>query len=339
MKETVFAFISGICIGGGFGFALEKSKVYLPVVIRQQMKLQNFTMMKLFLMSMAVGTLCLIVAEILNLGKRKPKAPVHLGVDFLGRYGGNIVGGVLLGVGMTIAGACPGTLAVQLGSNVQNAVYAYVGGLVGVTIFGLLENILRSRLPSFGKQSKPILISETIGLGNWTVSLMFVIIFGSVALLLERYQPSNSQWSAISCGVLIGLLQLPSLIFGGSHLGTSSSYCTIVGSCIKVVDPDAEKHAPYFSKFLSKDGVFQVGLISGMVISGYLSSYGSNLNLVTGISKSTSFFGSAIMLFGARLGDGCTSGHGISGVATLSLASIISVICMFAGAMSTALFL
>ena len=42
------------------------------------------------------------------------------------------------------------------------------------------------------------------------------------------------------------------------------------------------------------------------------------------------FFGGALMMFGARLAQGCTSGHGISGALQLALSSWIFVILLFA---------
>jgi len=44
-----------------------------------------------------------------------------------------------------------------------------------------------------------------------------------------------------------------------------------------------------------------------------------------------------IMLFGARLADGCTSGHGLSGTAQLAVGSMVAVAAMFAGGIATAL--
>jgi uncharacterized membrane protein YedE/YeeE len=37
------------------------------------------------------------------------------------------------------------------------------------------------------------------------------------------------------------------------------------------------------------------------------------------------------MLFGARVADGCTSGHGLSGMAQLAVGSTVAVAAMFAG--------
>ena len=41
------------------------------------------------------------------------------------------------------------------------------------------------------------------------------------------------------------------------------------------------------------------------------------------------FFGGALMMFGARLAQGCTSGHGISGALQLALSSWIFVVLLF----------
>ncbi len=48
------------------------------------------------------------------------------------------------------------------------------------------------------------------------------------------------------------------------------------------------------------------------------------------------FFGGALMMFGARLGQGCTSGHGISGALQLALSSWIFAALIFAGGVATA---
>ena len=52
-----------------------------------------------------------------------------------------------------------------------------------------------------------------------------------------------------------------------------------------------------------------------------------------------SFIGGAILIFGARLAGGCTSGHAITGGSQLSLTSFVFMIFVFASAIPTALFL
>ena len=48
------------------------------------------------------------------------------------------------------------------------------------------------------------------------------------------------------------------------------------------------------------------------------------------------FSGGFILLLGARIAGGCTSGHGVSGMAQLAVGSTIAVAAMFAGGILTA---
>jgi hypothetical protein len=50
------------------------------------------------------------------------------------------------------------------------------------------------------------------------------------------------------------------------------------------------------------------------------------------------FLGGFIMLLGARIADGCTSGNGLSGIALLSIGSMTVIASMFVGGILVALF-
>jgi uncharacterized membrane protein YedE/YeeE len=51
------------------------------------------------------------------------------------------------------------------------------------------------------------------------------------------------------------------------------------------------------------------------------------------------FVAGFLMLLGARIADGCTSGHGLSGMAQLAVGSTVAVAAMFAGGIAAALLL
>ena len=51
------------------------------------------------------------------------------------------------------------------------------------------------------------------------------------------------------------------------------------------------------------------------------------------------FIGGFALLLGARIADGCTSGHGLSGMAQLAVGSTVAVAAMFAGGIATAMLL
>jgi uncharacterized membrane protein YedE/YeeE len=66
------------------------------------------------------------------------------------RHPGNVVGGVLFGIGWSITGMCPGPILVNLGEGKLYALGALAGALVGAGILGSLYERLRAplRLPA-----------------------------------------------------------------------------------------------------------------------------------------------------------------------------------------------
>jgi hypothetical protein len=51
------------------------------------------------------------------------------------------------------------------------------------------------------------------------------------------------------------------------------------------------------------------------------------------------FVAGFLMLLGARIADGCTSGHGLSGMAQLAVGSTVALAAMFAGGIGAAMFM
>lgn len=62
---------------------------------------------------------------------------------------GNLVGGVLFGIGWAITGMCPGPILVNIGEGKLYALAALAGGLAGAGLFGSLYPLLQRplRLP------------------------------------------------------------------------------------------------------------------------------------------------------------------------------------------------
>ena len=111
---------SALLMGIVFGFALEKSRVFEPGVIVGQMQLRNFIMLKVFLTAVATGAVVLAVLNGFGFVKLQPKAAL---------YAADIVGGLILGVGIALAGACPGTTLAQIGVGYRDAMFTLLGGL------------------------------------------------------------------------------------------------------------------------------------------------------------------------------------------------------------------
>ena len=65
------------------------------------------------------------------------------------RHRGHVIGGVLFGVGWSMAGMCPGPIFVNIGEGKIYALAALAGALTGTGVFGSIYTRLQSplRLP------------------------------------------------------------------------------------------------------------------------------------------------------------------------------------------------
>ena len=120
MSSVALAIVIGLLMGIVFGFALEKSRVFEPGMIVGQMQLRNFIMLKVFLTAVATGAVVLAVLNGFGFVKLQPKAAL---------YAADVVGGLILGAGIALAGACPGTTLAQIGVGYRDAMFTLVGGL------------------------------------------------------------------------------------------------------------------------------------------------------------------------------------------------------------------
>jgi uncharacterized protein len=168
------------------------------------------------------------------------------------------------------------------------------------------------------------------------------------------YAPTDKAWSPYAAGIVIGLLQIPAFLIIETALGTSSSYVTIGGTIASWLDPSLAK-IDYVARHISDapKNWWQVALVAGIAIGAFLSMRLSKAvrepispiwaralgSPSAGRRYAVAFAAGFLMLFGARVADGCTSGHGISGMAQLAVGSTVAVAAMFAGGIVAAMLL
>ena len=197
-------------------------------------------------------------------------------------YGGNIFGGFILGCGMSISGACPGTAIVQLGSgSVPMAVYTVAGALVGALGVGYLHAAVTQFQKNFLKIKTSAFVDKLLNMSVVTTSLAFAAMLSAFIYGLETFFPwrqdairliagynprvdgANSLnifakiWSPIMSGIVVGICQIPSYLLIGSPVGTSSSYVTAVAHVVMLLDSKL-KTTPYFRNFVRSFDFYQV---------------------------------------------------------------------------------
>lgn len=132
---------------------------------------------------------------------------------------------------------------------------------------------------------------------------------------MENFTP----WSALGGGLLIGLSAVLLMLFEGRIAGIS-------GIVSRLFPPYSD------SRFLSRAG-FVLGLLAAPFL--YLLFTGA-LPAIT-VSSDPVLMASAGLLvgFGAVLGSGCTSGHGVCGISRLSPRSLLATTLFMAAGFIT----
>lgn len=158
-----------------------------------------------------------------------------------------------------------------------------------------------------------------------------------MSLILHDLAPLH--WALAGIGIAGVTLTL--LLLGGRRLGISTGFEDICSLALP---------APYFRRAAMLSGRrWRIPLLAGLVLGGFLSAVlggGWEPTWALGIFDRAIGFGPAGKLawmfvgglfigFGTRLAGGCTSGHGIFGLANLELPSLLSTISFMAAGVAT----
>jgi uncharacterized membrane protein YedE/YeeE len=186
--------LSGILIGLAtglvFGFVLEKSRVFEPGVIVGQMQLRSFIMLKVFLAAVITGLLVLAVMHGV-LGVKLSLKPLVWKAD--------IIGGLILGAGIALAGACPGTSLAQVGAGYRDAIFVVLGGIAGAIAYGYTDQSITA---FFAEKGDKLTFAGLAGLPFWMVAVGLAVVLAVFLVVLEHLTPWRTEIGADVDGVL-----------------------------------------------------------------------------------------------------------------------------------------
>jgi len=339
--------LRAILSGSLFGAAITAAGVYSPAVIIGQLKLEDFHMLKSFIAASASSAIIITLFNALSLSAAKPRLANTL--SLFSTYDGNILGGALLGAGLALTGACPGTVFPQLVAGIPSAPNVLLGALIGGILFSRFGKPLLGKVENKKAIEQPTIYeqlgtSRIVGLVGFEVICLSII--GAVSLLGEEKHVLLVP--ATIGGVLIGGSQLTSLLLTGNTLGISTAYEQVGDLFWWSVTSSAAPSSSYQNDKTPspsiKSTTFALGTLLGSWIT-YQSLLSSRVALAGAdepqlvIGTARAVIGGIALIFGSRLAGGCTSGHGISGMSLGSVSSIISVASMFVCGISVAMVL
>lgn len=323
-----------LILGFAFGAILQNAKLNKYNVISGMATLENLTVAKAI--SVAIGTGAIIIAIEAGTGI----ASYHLKPILIG---GIAVGGIIFGVGMAILGYCPGTLAISLGEGSLDALVGILGGLTAGLVYTLIATSVQ---PLLGPNLGSVSLFTLAGSHSFLFYLLVIIIGGLfilAAFILNNFEKTkDNKWlfSGIALALLNGIVFLS--FFTNRQIGASSTYPYVADLLTGFTEND------YYTK-IQVPGRWELFFLTGAFISGILISLirkefritliHSNWEKYKGNSASKriiwAFIGGFILIFGARMAGGCTSGHVISGGMQLSVSSLLFAVFVFAGLLIT----
>mgnify|MGYP003972494147 CR=1 FL=1 len=126
-------------------------------------------------------------------------------------------------------------------------------------------------------------------------------------------------------------------LIGGALIGIGISFIYILTGFITGASSNIDSILSLISnKFSKKHSKYRILLLMGLMLGAFIYTFFTNSWTQTSVAYWRLLIGGIFVGFGTRLGRGCTSGHGICGIASLSKSSFINVIIFVTVAIITA---
>lgn len=316
-----------------FGAILQSAKLNKYNTISGMARLEDFTVAKAIAVAVGVGAILLSLEIGLGYASWHVKPLLLAGIAF---------GGLIFGTGMAILGYCPGTLPISLGEGSMDALVGIIGGICGGIVYTLIQPSVQGILgPDLGKHS----LQGATGGGLLYYVLVFVFGFALIATAfwlnrLENKKNYNWLYAGIGLAVLNCAVFLTTVF--DRVIGASTTYPYVGDLLTGVTQND------YFASTV-KPGNWELIFLAGSMLSGLVISLvrkdfkiqliHSGWSKTEGNSKAKriiwAFVGGFILLIGARMAGGCTSGHIISGGMQIAASSLLFGAFVFAGLLFT----
>ena len=322
-----------LILGLVFGAILQYARLNRFDVIMGLSVREDFTVPKAIALAVGIGAILLNIEIALGVASYHVK-PLILG--------GIMLGGLIFGAGMAILGYCPGTMAVSLGEGSMDALTGILGGLTGGVVYTLLLPSFRPLLgPDLGTLSLESVISNTTLF--FILLVLLAALFILIAFWLHRID-KNRERKWIPAGIALAVLDVAVFSHGVANrpIGASTSYPYLGDLLTGLTRND------YFSS-IEASGHWELIFLAGAFVAGLVGSLlrrefrivllHENWLKYKGNSSVGRIFwafaGGFILIFGARMAGGCTSGHILSGGMQIAFSSLIFAVFVFAGLLAT----
>lgn len=357
MDITTTLLIYTSILGFILGYVVNKTNFCTMGAVSDLVNIGDSSRFKAWLLAIATAIVGVTLLEYMSIVDiDESRIPYRNSVFFWPRY---ILGGIMFGIGMTLASGCGNKILIRIGGgNLKSIFVLIVAGLMALLMtrtdfYGLLfhswMNPISPDLAKLGisDQSIQTMFSSITGIESNNM-IITILVPAIISILLLKYIFSSySKLSSdnILSGIVVGLVVTFAWLISGGELGQAwienndfldTPYPSVGVQSFTFINPMGELliySSSVFDSFYLTFGV--TALISTVCGSFIYALISNNLRLEWFANKHDFYrhlLGAVLIGIGGVLSLGCTIGQGVTGVSTLALGSIITLISIIFGA-------
>ncbi len=346
MHNYVFFVLSAVIVGLGVGWVLQRGRICMNSAFRDIIFISDLTVFRAYVLALIVAIVGTNLLEDLGLIKelnRQAFAPLA-----------NVIGGYIFGIGMVFGGGCASGIWYRVGEGrfpswitvmgfISGVFITYEGVLSKLNLFlrnyqiwetdngiRLLTSTNVDEFWAKGIDIYPLTIYNLLGVNKWIV----IAVLGVAAVVFIArgdFSRSTTGYSWYTSGGILGVIVAvawwASWYWSGKARGVS-----FTGPTNELFRWVYFGDSPTWSVFML------LGLLGGSFFSakGLLECKLRTSGLAS--EMVTVFLGGIIMGIGSAIAGGCNIGHGLTGLSTLAVSSLVSIVFMLLGNWTTVYF-
>ena len=357
MDITTTLLIYTSILGFILGYVVNKTNFCTMGAVSDLVNIGDDSRLKAWLLAITTAIIGVTTLEYLGIvDVSDSRIPYRNSVLFWPRY---IIGGIMFGVGMTLASGCGNKILIRIGGgNLKSIFVLLVAGLMALlmtrtdfygTIFHSWMNPISPDLAKLGipDQSVQTIFASLSNIDTSNIIIRLLIPLMICFFLLKYILSSYSSLSSdnILSGIVVGLVVTFAWLISGGELGQAwienndfldTPYPSVGVQSFTFINPMGEVliyTSSIFDNFYLTFGV--TALISTIIGSFVYSLISNNLRIEWFVNRHDFYrhlIGAVLIGIGGVLSLGCTIGQGVSGVSTLAIGSIITLVSIIFGA-------
>lgn len=317
----------GLALGVIFGLVVRQFRMCLVGAVSNATLVRDYRYMLAFAVAALVaitGSQLLEINSMVELGKAGYR---NGSLDLIGV----ILGGLVFGIGATLAGGDATRVLVLAGQGSKAGWVAlfFFAIFAAVAQFGLLEDIRVASMQktSIALKSGDAGVAEMFSISKWIV--LIVVDVALLAFIVMKWK-QHADFKLLLAGAVLGGTVVAAWYTSGvlafdDFNPKAPSAISVSGPMSRVGNMLVAGDTPALSLAISfVIGVFAISLVMSVITRQFQ---------FTAIKTSPALIalGGALMGIGGTFAYGCNVGQGFSGLSTLSLESIVAVIAMLVG--------